>query len=91
MEEYFSKINLSDAYLQIPAEEECSKLVCINTHHGLYKFGCLPFDVKVTLSIFQQVMDTILSDLNFAVAYLDDILMNNQNVEQLKENIHKVF
>ena len=36
-------------------------------------------------------MDTMLNDLNFAVAYLNDILMNCQNVEQYKEHVHKVF
>ena len=36
-------------------------------------------------------MDTMLSDLYFEVAYLDDILMNSQNVEQQKEHVHKVF
>ena len=30
-------------------------------------------------------MDIMLSDLDFAVAYLDDILMNSQNVEQHEE------
>ena len=34
----FSKIDLSDTYLQIPMDEECLKLLCINTHWGLYKF-----------------------------------------------------
>ena len=36
-------------------------------------------------------MDTILNDLVFVVAYLDDILKNSQNVEQRKEHVHKVF
>ena len=43
----FSKIDLSDTYLQIPFEEVSSKLLCINTHRGLYKFERLPFGVKV--------------------------------------------
>ena len=34
----FSKIDLSEAYLQIPVEENSSKLLCINTHTGLFKF-----------------------------------------------------
>ena len=72
------------------AEEECSKLHRINIHCGLYKFGPLPFGVKVAPAIFQQVMDTMLSDLEFVVAYLDDILMNSQNVEN-KKHVHKVF
>ena len=74
----FSKVDLSDAYLQIPVEEECSKLLCINTDRGLYKFGRLPFGVKVTPAIFHQVMDTTLSDLDFNVAYLDDINEHSQ-------------
>ena len=36
-------------------------------------------------------MDTIPSDLDFAVAYLDDILMNSPSVEQQKERVRKVF
>ena len=34
----FSEIDLSEAYLMIPVEENSSKLLCINTHRGLYKF-----------------------------------------------------
>ena len=41
------------------------------------------------LAIFQQVMDTILSNLDFMVAYLDDIFMNSQNVEQHKKYVLK--
>ena len=39
---FFSKTDFSDAYLQIPVEEESSKLLCINKHCGLYKFERLP-------------------------------------------------
>ena len=35
----FSKVDLSDAYLQIPIEEKCSKILCINTHKGLFKYN----------------------------------------------------
>ena len=53
---YFSKINLSNTYHQILVEEKCSKLLCINTHRGLYKFGCLLFGVKVAPAIFQLTL-----------------------------------
>ena len=43
----FSKIDLSEAYLQIPVEENSSKLLCINKHRGLYKFDRLVFRIKV--------------------------------------------
>ena len=35
---YFSKIDLSEAYLQIPTDDESSKLLCISTHRGLFKY-----------------------------------------------------
>ena len=86
----FSRIDLNDAYLQIPVEE-CSKLLSINTYLELYKLGRLLSGVKVAPAIFQHVTDTRLSDLDFAVAYLDDILMNSPNVEQHKEHAYKEF
>ena len=49
----FSKIDLSDAYLQIEVEENSSKLLSINTHRGLYKFNRLAFGVKFAPAIFQ--------------------------------------
>ena len=40
---------------------------------------------------FRQVMDTILSGLDFSVAYLDDILMNSKSIVEHKDHVHKVF
>ena len=32
----FSKLDLSEAYLQIPMEEKCAELLAINTHFQSY-------------------------------------------------------
>ena len=77
--------------MQIPVEEENSKLLCNNTHRGLYKFERLPFGVKVVSVIFQQLMDTMLSGHDFSVTYSDDILMNSQSVVENKDHVHKDF
>ena len=77
--------------MQIPVEEVSLKLLCISTHHGLYKVERLPFGVNVAPAIFHQVMDTMLSGLDFAVAYLDDILMTNKGIIKHKKHFHKVF
>ena len=62
-----------------------------NPNRGLYKFERSPFGVKVTPAIFQQVMDTMLSGLDFSVTYWDDILMNSKSVVDHKDHVHKVF
>ena len=87
----FSKIDLSDAYLQIEVDEESSKLFCINTHRGLYKYTRLAFGVKVAPAIFQQVMNIMLGDLDYATAYLDDILVTSKTTAEHRNHIINVF
>ena len=84
----FSKIVLSDAYPQIPIEENSSKLFCINTHRGLYKFDRLVFGIKVAPAIFQQVMDTMLGGFDFTFAYLDDIVISSKTKDLHREHLN---
>ena len=35
---FFSKIDLNDAYLQIPVNNDSANLLCINTHRVLYRY-----------------------------------------------------
>ena len=44
----FSKIDLSKAYLQVKVDKECSKLLAINTHKGIFKLNHFPFGLKMT-------------------------------------------
>ena len=84
-------MDLSDAYLQIPVEEECPKLLYVNTHRCIYKFERIVLGLKVEPAIFQQVMDTMLGGLDFACAYLDDIVIANKSTEEHRREIHEVF
>ena len=38
----FSKLDLSDAYLQVMLDDESKHLVTVNTHKGLFFFSRLP-------------------------------------------------
>lgn len=48
----FSKIDLSDAYLQIEIDEESKNLLVVNTPLGLYQYQRLPFGVASAPAIF---------------------------------------
>ena len=87
----FSKIDLSEAFLQIPVEENSSKLLSINTHRGLYKFDRLVFGIKVTPAIFQQVMDTMMGVFDFNFTYLDGIVISSKTKELHRKYLNKVF
>ncbi|XP_014775807.1 uncharacterized protein K02A2.6-like [Octopus bimaculoides] len=87
----FSKLDLPEAYLWVKVDEECSKLLTINTHKRLYKSNRLPFGIKLAPGIFQQVMDIMLTGSDFAVAYLDDILIKSESHGQHAEHVKNVF
>lgn len=42
-------------------------------------------------NIFQKVMDTMLAGLDFAVAYLDDVLIKRETRWQHSEHTQEVF
>ena len=71
----FSKIDLQNAFLQIPLDEASQELTTINTMWGLYSHKFLPFGLSTSPSIFQEVMDTILKDLTGVESYQDDIIV----------------
>ena len=72
-------------------DEECSKLLEINTHKGLFKLSHFPLGLNVTPSLFQQVNDAILAGLEFTTAYLDGILLMSGNNEQHRKHIKSMF
>ena len=74
----FSKLDSPKAYFQIPVNKECAKYLTIKMRKGLYRFNRLLFRIKVTPGIFQQIMDMLLNDIDFAIAYLD-ILINSES------------
>ena len=58
---------------------------------GLFKFERLPFGIKVAPAISQEVMDTVLDGLDFAITYLNDIIIISKSKEQYREQVRRVF
>lgn len=70
----FSKIDLTDAFWQIPVDADAQKILTINTHMGLYNVNRLQQGVKTAPGIFQQIVDTMCSGIN-AFPFIDDIII----------------
>lgn len=77
----FPKLDISEAYLQIQGEEDCAHILKINTRRGLYTFKQFPFGVNVVSAMFQQLMDTMLNDCEFAITNFDDTLIKSGSVK----------
>ncbi|XP_024154359.1 uncharacterized protein K02A2.6, partial [Oryzias melastigma] len=72
----FSKLDLSNAYMQMEVEEESKELLTISTEKGLFCFNRLPFGIASAPALFQKAMDQVLLGLPFTHCYLDDILVS---------------
>ena len=87
----FTKIDLTNAYQQMPLDQDSRELVTINTHKGLYRYTRLPFGVASAPALFQKVMDTVLQGLSHVICYLDDILITGANDEEHLRNVELVL
>ena len=84
-EEVFTKLDLSQAYLQLRLDEKSATYVTINTHQGLYRCNRLPFGVASSPALFQKLMDTVLRGIPRVICYIDDILISSPDeVSHLK-------
>ena len=84
----FMKLNLQQAYQQMPLDKTSKDLVTIYTHQGLYCFTRLQFRVASALAMFQRAMDTILHRIPRVICYIDDILISGTSEEVVKRLQH---
>ena len=87
----FSKLDMSDAYMQLELDEESQELCVINTHLGLRKYTRLPFGIACAGSKFQRIMDSILRDLPWVKCYLDDLLIGGRTPREHWERVMEVL
>ena len=59
----FTKLDMRQAYQQLPLAEESKAYLVINTHRGLYQYNRLPFGVSSAPGIFQRVMESLLNGI----------------------------
>ena len=87
----FTKLDLSQAYLQICLQEEAKKYVVVNTHKGLYQYNHLPYGISSAPGIFQRTMECLLQGIPKVVVYLDDILVTGRTQEEHQANLREVL
>ena len=83
----FSKLDLAEAYLQIPLDEKSTELTVINTHQGLYKFKRLPFGLSSAPAIFQKFIEQLVRDIPGVACYLDDIIVTGRSEQEHLNNL----
>ncbi|UYV84493.1 K02A2.6-like, partial [Cordylochernes scorpioides] len=88
---YFSKLDLSSAYLQLEVATSTQPFLTINTHKGLFRFRIMPFGLANAPSYFQSVMDRVLAGIEGVICYIDDVLITTVSVEKHLAVLKTVF
>ncbi|KAJ1524592.1 hypothetical protein ONE63_011078 [Megalurothrips usitatus] len=87
----FSKIDLTQAYTQVPVDEATAKVLTVNTHKGLFSVHRLPFGVSAAPGIFQRLICDLLAGLDGVKVWLDDILVRGRTRQEHDALLHEVL
>ena len=91
----FSKLDLKDAFSQVPLSEECRHLTTINTPLGPFQWRVLPQGYCNSPSVFKRVMDLVYHPVRDVVDnYIDDGIVGtsegNSEDEEVLYHYHQV-
>ena len=75
----FTKLDLAQAYQQLPLDTDSRPYTTINTHRWLFHHTRLPFGVAAAPAIFQRTMESLLGNLPYICIYVDDILVTGES------------
>lgn len=87
----YCKLDLTNAYLKLKLTEESKEYLTITTPFGYFRYQKLPFGVCAAPSIFQSVIDRIISGIPMTKTFIDDILVGGKNEEDCEKNLHSVL
>ena len=90
---YFSTLDLTSGYWQVPLDEEARDKSAFVTRNGLWRWKVLPFGLTSAPSTFERLMEKVLRGLHWrtVLIYLDDVVVFSQTVEQHLERLEEVF
>ncbi|GFS03078.1 hypothetical protein ElyMa_006460900 [Elysia marginata] len=87
----FSKIDLRQAYFQLPLTDKSKHLTTINTSKGLYVFNRLVFGITSAPAIWQKTMDKILQGLPGVLCNQDDMIISGKTDQEHHDNLYRVL
>ena len=88
----FSTLDAKRGYWQIRVQAESQEKTAFTTFDGLYEFKVMPFGLCNAPSTFQRLMQRTLRGMShFCNAYIDDVLVFSDTVEEHIEHLRVVL
>ena len=88
----FSTLDLRSGYYHIGLSESSKAKTAFVTPFGKYQFEAVPFGLAQAPAYFQQLISMVLQDCSdFAMAYLDDIIIFSHDEKEHLKHIEIIF
>ena len=88
----FSTLNLRSGYYHIGLSESAKpKTAFVISGIGKYQFNRVPFGLAQATAYFQTLINKVLDNIDFAMGYLDDIIIFSGSEEEHLDHIEQVF
>ena len=90
-DKYFSKIDLSKGYWQIPVAEHDIRKYAFVAPDGTYEFLKMPFGMVNSAATLVRAMRKLLAGLENVDSYIDDILIHTRTWEEHLQALRELF
>ena len=88
----FSSLDLRSGYYHIGLTESAKpKSAFVISSLGKYQFNRVPFGLAQAPAYFQKLINDVLRGCNFAMGYLDDIIIYSRNDKEHLEHLEEIF
>ncbi len=88
---FFSKLDASSGFWQIPLDEESSKLCTFNTPYGRYCFLRMPFGISSAPEVFHRTIEQLFEGMDGVKSIHDDIIVWGTTEKEHDERLHKTL
>ena len=88
----FSSLDLRSGYYHIGLTDSAKpKLAFVLSSLGKYQFNRVPFRLTQAPAYFQKLINDVLKGCNFAMGYLDDIIIYSRSEKEHLEHLEEIF
>ena len=87
----FSTLDLRSGYYHISLTPDAREKTAFVTPFGKYEFLSVPFGLSQAPAYFQLLISMVLEGLDFAIGYLDDIIIFSKTEEEHLKHVETIF